>query len=122
MSANSRTKEWAREIEIECAEPEALQQLEEELADDPGISLREPNVHSPGLRSELIHTIIIGVSSAGFASATSAVLINFIKSRRVKITVRQTKAGNTVTYEGPVRDGRKVLEIVNPSQTPELQE
>ncbi|MGG2460596.1 hypothetical protein ACO0M4_12395 [Streptomyces sp. RGM 3693] len=122
MRANSRTTEWVREIEIECAEPEALQQLEEEIADDPGISLREPNVHSPGLRSELIHTIIIGVSSAGFASATSAVLINFIKSRRVKITVRQTKAENTVTYEGPVRDGRKVLEIVNPSQTPELQE
>ncbi|WP_432137929.1 MULTISPECIES: effector-associated constant component EACC1 [unclassified Streptomyces] len=100
------------EIEIQCVDHEALNFLEEELADQPGVSLREANVYAPELRSDLVHTLIVGVSSTGITSAASAVLIQFMRTRRAKITIRRTKAGTTVTYDGPVKDSQKVLDIV----------
>ncbi|GGV54148.1 hypothetical protein GCM10010293_67910 [Streptomyces griseoflavus] len=120
MRLNER--DWETEIEIQCYEHDALQYLEDELGDDPGVSFREGNVYTSELRSDLVHTIIIAVSSTGFTSAASATLIQFIKSRRAKITVRRSKTGTTVTYEGPVKDGRKVMEIVNHVSVEQLPE
>jgi hypothetical protein len=106
-------KVWDTEIEIEFTDHDALQDVEELLADEHGVSLRESSVHAPELRSDLADVLTVALSSTGFTTAVSAVLIQLIKSKRVKFTVRRSGSTTTYTYDGPVTDPEKVLEIVD---------
>jgi hypothetical protein len=100
-------------IELRAA-PEDFAALENALAavDEPGVDLREADAASPRLGSDVWQTVLVSITSAAGLNAARDILVSYITSRRVKISITRTSTKTTVTFEGNPHSQREVERLV----------
>src|SRR5665647_3842628 len=76
-------------------------ELEGLLSETEGISIRTKSPHSSELNSGALDTLIISATSAG-AFALRSILVEWIRSRQVSITI--CSGTSRMTYQGPIVD------------------
>jgi hypothetical protein len=83
--------------------------------------LRDVSAHDPNLYSDSIHRLIIDLTTLASAPSITAVIIAYIRSRRIHLTMQDPESGKSFEFDGPdsaIAEVKKLVEESQPEQLP----
>ncbi|KKK06380.1 hypothetical protein [Micromonospora sp. HK10] len=90
--------------------------------DLPGVTCHEADPHNTAMSSSLLHSVVLVVSSAGGLKVVRDIVVTYLEQRRASVEVRTTRAGMTVTFEGPLssqKEMKRLVELLAPPEPPQ---